>query len=346
MNILLFLNTNYHVETVLSIYKSLLLLGNKPTILLDYDPDFTDPTRLDFEFENFIKNYNINYITKNEYFKHQNSFDRCVIISGDIFLKKINDLPDYYNKIKYIINDFSNSTVFISHVANYSKLYDQADTYYKNYKIVSVTQFSQKFNLQYFNQVENIFLDKISVKKYLNTSPKFLILGRFCWQNRNLKYVDEILKLDKILPKPIEISIIGEKPFSNNKISFLENRNLTNINLNIKFNISEINFYNEINNTDYLMNLIDFHHGPYFINKFSSNITHTIAFAKPNLCFMPLNLVYNLPCIEYTATDFKDKFLECVNMNEENYLIISNSFEKIKNNMRNHNNLVLNNLLN
>ncbi len=346
MKILLFLNTTYHVETVLSIYKSLKLLGWEPTILLDYEPDDTNPNRLDFDLENFLKEFHLDYVTKDQYLTlNKNLFNKCIIISGDVFLRKLTHLKGFYDKNSYIINNFKKSTIFISHVSNYSDLYNQASSYYINIKVISVTQFSQKFNLNYLNQIENIITDTLPHKNFLNKVPKFIVLGRFCWPNRSLNYLEEIIKIDKQISKQINISIVGQKPFDyDNKMSFIHNK-YKNINFEIKYDISELEFYKEINGADYILNLIDYQRGFYFLDRFTSNITHTIAFNKPSLCFMPLNLIYNIPCIEYTATDFKDKFLECVNLDEKSYLKYTNQFVEIKNNMRNHNTMVLNNLL-
>jgi hypothetical protein len=339
-NVLIVLNTNFHFETALSIYQSILLNGHNPTILLDYtyfNP--SDKELYDFNSENFCKNYKLNYITNytNDLI---NKFDKVLIVSGSEFLHTLEINT-------HIVNDFNDKIILIFHRANYLEQFNFCKTIFKNPKAVSVTNFSQKYNLPFLFQIENPITDNNSIHKVNIDNPiEFLVLGRFCWPNRSLNYIDEIISLDKQLIKKIKISIIGQKPFDDGEIRSFSEKKLKNIEIEIQYNISEIDFYKKIKESTYILNLIDYKRGFYFLDRFSSNITHTIAFNKPNLCFMPFNLIYNIPSVEYTPKDFKDKFLECVNMSKENYLKISNSFTEIKNNMRNHNNLVLNNLLN
>ncbi len=341
-NILLILNTNFHFETVLSIYKTVVLNGYNPTILLDYtylNP--SDNGLHDFNSEEFCKKYKLKYITKKNYTSNLNRyFNKAIIISGSEFLNTL-------EVNKQIVYDFNDKIVFIFHRANYLEQIDFCRTIFKNPKAVSVTNFSQKYNLPFLFQIENPIVDYNSISRFdINNPIEFLVLGRFCWPNRSLNYIDDIISLDNQLNKKIKISIVGEKPFNDEEITSFTQRKLKNIQIESQYNISEINFYKKIEKSTYILNLIDYKRGFYFLDRFSSNITHTIAFNKPSLCFMPLNLIYNIPSIEYTAASFKDKFIQCLNMDQEEYLRFTNSFTEIRNNMRNHNTLVINNLLN
>jgi hypothetical protein len=340
-NILLILNTNFHFETVLSFYQTAILNGRNPTILLDYtffNP--SDKNLYDFNSEDFCKKYNLKYITKKNYENSsKNYFDKAVIISGSEFLHTI-------DVNKEIISDFNDKIVLIFHRADYSEEINFSKTIFKNPKYISVTKFSQKYNLPFIFQIENPITNNNVLSEFNKNEIEFLVLGRFCWPNRSLNYINEIISLDEELTKKIKISIVGQKPFDEEEIKTFSEKKLKNIQIEVQYNISEVNFYKKIINSNFILNLIDYQRGLYFLDRFSSNIHHTIAFNKPNLCFMPLNLIYNIPSIEYTPKNFKDKFLECIDINEEDYLKISDSFTEIKSNMRNHNNWVLNNLLN
>lgn len=339
-NILLILNTNFHFETVLSLYKTVEFQGYVPTILLDYSYyNPSDYTLYDYGSEEFFKKNNLKYVKKTNYtHDFKNIFHKAIVISSSEFLKTL-------EVNKHIIEDFNDKIIFIFHRANYQEQFNFSKTIFKNPKAISVTSFSQKYNLSFIYQVENPIANKEVKLNPEIEEINFLVLGRFCWPNRSLNYIDEIISLDNKLNKKIKISIVGQKPFVEKEMNSFINKNLKNINVEINYNVNEIDFYNYIENCNFILNLIDFQRGFYFLDRFTSNITHTIAFNKPSLCFMPLNLIYNIPCIEYTATDFKEKFTECVNMNESEYLKYSNSFTEIKNNMRNHNKMILKDLL-
>jgi hypothetical protein len=338
-NVLIVLNTNFHFETTISLYETLKLNGYYPVILLDYSyRNPSDYTLYDYNSEEFCKNFKLNYITSYTC-NLSDKFDKALIVSGSEFLKtlEIN---------KHIVKDFNDKIIFVFHRSNYSEQIEFCKTVFKNPKAVSVTNFSQKFNLPFIFQIENPIINQLKPKLNINSPIEFLVLGRFCWPNRSLNYIDEIISLDTKLKNPVKISIVGQKPFDENEIQAFKNKKLNQITIEVEHNISEIDFYNKIQNTDYILNLIDYKRGFYFLDRFSSNITHTIAFKKPSLCFMPFNLIYNIPSVEYTPKDFKDKFLECVNMSQDDYLNISNNFTEIIKNMRNHNTIVINNLLN
>ena len=338
-NILLVLNTNFHFETVLSLYKTVQLQGYVPTILLDYSYyNPSDYTLYDYGSEEFLKKNNLQYIKKEDYTHNfKDIFYKAIVISSSEFLNTL-------ELNKHIIEDFNDKIILIFHRANYREQFDFCKTIFKEPKAVSVTNFSQKYNLPFLFQIENPIIQYNKLQ--INNPIEFLILGRFCWPNRSLNYIDEIISLDAPLNKKIKISIVGQKPFDEKEIESFKQKELTNITIETQYNISEIDFYEKIYKTDYILNLIDYKRGFYFIDRFSSNFTHTIAFNKPSLCFMPLNLIYNIPCVEYTAQDFKEKFLQCVNTDDATYTQMVNNFDEIKNNMRNHNTNILNDLLN
>lgn len=340
--ILLILNTNYHVETVLSLYESAKRLGYTPTILLDYEPQNVNPQILDYELKPFLSNYGLCYIESDEFIQSNKQYQKYVYISGDLFLYKLKE-ANFLEKKKLLINKTKDASVFISHVANYAPLYKLASNHFVRPEIVSVVPFSQKYGLNFIYQIENPILNQLHKVNHLPDVRKFLILGRFCWYTRNMDYIRQILQKDSEYPK-FQLIIMGQHPTPISKFVDLENYQTTNIDISVRFDVSETEFYSTVNECDFLINLIDYHFDDYFKKRFSSNIHHTIAFNKPSICFLGLNLPYNIPCVEYDAHNFLDKFEECLAMSPNQYNKMSLDFDIPKENMRHHNSRILSSL--
>ena len=340
--VLLVLNTNYHVETALSVYESLRMIGFNPTILLDHRPQFINPEILDYELKDFLRKYEIPFITYEEFVTKENvNYYKYIYISGGVFLKGLTD-SKFVEKKKTLIDRSKSNSVLISHVADYSDFYKYARPHFIDPIIISVTNFSQRYGLNFFFQIENPIISNLEKPKPKDTLS-FLTLGRFCWDNRNIHYIEELLKIDSELPSKIELWFIGQKPITN-KFEKIQNQRLQNIDIKIKFDVSEIELYDHINKCDFIVSLIDHNFEDYFKRKFTSNINHIVAFNKPSLCFMPLNLAYNIPCIEYDIDDFSEKVKKCLYMGYQGRQEMSESFELAKHNMRVHNELTLSRL--
>lgn len=342
-DILLILNTNYHVETTLSIYESLRQLGHKCQVLLDYKPQEINPEINDYDLRPFFTKYEIPFLEKSEFLGADKTYDKYIYISGGVFLSNLQD-EAFRKENADLVNRTKDSSIFIAHTANYYSLNDLAGRHFNNSYIISVTPYSQKYGLDFLYQIENAVLSQLPKITHPNEVRKFLVLGRFCWYTRNFDYIHEILRSNKTYDN-FEIILMGQKPTAVSKFIELEEYKDQTIPVKVKFDVSETDYYNTINESDFLINLIDYRFDDYFKVKFSSNINHSVAFSKPSLCFLGLNLPYNIPSIEYDAHDFLSKFEECLTMPKNDYLNMCDNFNVPKSNMRHHNTRILESLL-
>lgn len=345
-NILIFLNTDYHFETALSIYKSVELFGYKPYILLDYALEFGD-----YNPEIFLQTYNIKYILPEQFDKNytKDFFYKMFVITCNNN-KNVNEIyqespPMNYNHRMQLFKD---RAILIYHRADYEMYLKSNSKFFENPKAVSVSQFSQKYNLDYIHQIENP-LEEISYiyKNDINKPLNLIMPSRFNLYNRTFMPFNGLLNVDKKIDKKIKINLIGQKPDQNKlpiELINLEKYNFENIQIHYDFNLDQINFYKKIMEADIFMNLLSKNF--YLTNRFSSNINHIISFAKPNISPLTVNLVYNIPSITYTNVEnFTDNLINLINnFTQDLYKDIQSKFTSTKENLRTHNNMILNKL--
>lgn len=343
-NILIFLNTPYHVETALSIYESLKQQNHIPYVLIDFQQEGGDNG---FEIINFFQKYDLNYLTPSQFDEilDTNFFHKMFVVTAtrhhatDLLIPETFP-PHNYNHRMQIYKD---KAVLIYHKSNFSDYLKYNHYFFTNPISLSVSPFSQRYGLEYIFQVENpIAKNKLhfSEKDCLN----FVFIGRFCLENRHMELLKNLPTLDKQIRKKIKIDFLGQKPEKKSPmVSLLNSQNFKNIKHEFHFNLDQVTLYEKIYNADYFLNLlID---GSYIKDKFTSNLNHIIAFSKPSIGPALINLIYNIPGFNY-INDFQQIFLETVNLSEEKYKEIVLNFNIVKTNMRNHNNSILNRILN
>jgi hypothetical protein len=338
-NILIFLNTDYHVETALSIYQTLKFKKYSPVILLDYQIQNGD-----FELQPFLKKNNIEYLTPEKFDStvNKNSFHKMIVITAhNNTVKDFNEMskPPNYNSRMEIFKD---KAILIYHRADYLEYLKKVNNYFINPIGISVTQFSQKFGLDYFYQTENPISETKESKTQLNKVRKLLLVGRFALSNRDLHLLKLLADMDYKINKKIKIILTGDKPKDEKKFNFIKNYNLKNIEFDFKFDLNQSDFYQQIIDCDFFLNLV--HGAWYFGERFTSNIHHIIAFSKPNLSPFLLNLIYNIPSVTYKK-DFTEIFLKTINMQQSEYEGIIKKFKVVKQNLRHHNDLIFDKIL-
>jgi hypothetical protein len=347
-NILIFLNTPYHVETALSIYESLKRQNHIPYVLIDFQQEGEDDG---FGLIDFFQKYNLNYLTPSQFDENldTNFFHKMFVVSATrhhnhntgILIPEVFP-PHNYNHRMQIYKD---KAVLIYHHSNFSDYLEYNHYFFTNPISLSVSPFSQRYGLEYIFQIENpIAKNKLhfSEKDCLN----FVFLGRFYLENRHIELLKTLPNLDKQIRKKIKIDFLGQKPEANTPIfSLLNSQNLKNIKYEFHFNVDQISLYEKIYNADYFLNLLILIDGSYIKDRFTSNLNHIIAFSKPNISPALINLIYNIPGFNYIK-DFEKVFLETVNLSEEKYKEIVLNFNTVKTNMRNHNNSILKRILN
>jgi hypothetical protein len=338
-NILIFLNTDYHVETALSIYQTLKFKKYSPVILLDYRIQNGD-----FELELFLQENNIAYLTTERFDAtiNKNSFHKMIIVTGhNSTVTDFNQTlspPNYNSRMEM----FKDKAILIYHRADYSEYLKKVNDYFINPIGISVTQFSQKFGLEYFYQIENPLSEIKKSKTKLNKIIKLLLVGRFALNNRDLHLLKLLADIDHKINKKIKIILTGDKPKDEKKFDFIQNYSLKNIEFDFKFDLNQSDFYQQIIDCDFFLNLV--HGAWYFGERFTSNIHHIIAFSKPNVSPFLLNMVYNIPSITYKK-DFTEIILKTINMEQDEYEETIEKFKVTKQNLRLHNDLIFDKIL-
>jgi hypothetical protein len=342
-NILIFLNTSYHVETALSIYESVRQVGYIPYILIDFIEEKEDKS---FGLTEFLDKFGLNYLKPQQFdnLLDDNFFHRMFVVTASHHAPSVQapaetHPPHNYNHRMRLYKD---RAILIYHRSNFHNYLKYNNIFFENPKCLSVSQVSQKYGLEHIFQTENpIAKPKISFfnKDLLN----FLLIGRFKFENRNIELLRLLPIIDKQLTKKIKIDLIGESSSKNILLtSFFKDQNFKNIEYEFYWNLEQIDFYKKIYNSDYLLNLIL---DPSYFERFTSNINHIVAFSKPNLSPLALNLMYNIPGFNYIQ-NFEEVFIQTTNLSEEKYIEAVSIFEVAKSNMRNHNSKILNTLFN
>jgi hypothetical protein len=342
-NILIFLNTSYHVETAISVYESIRKINYIPYLLIDFIKDDRDDG---FGIIEFCKKYNLNYLTPEAFdqISDPNFFHKMFVITATHNSPNLLT-PETYPPINYNhrMQAYKDRAVLIYPRSDYSNYLNYVENFFKNPKFLSVAPFSQKYGLPYIFQVENPIAKTkttFSDKEVLN----FLFVGRFTLCNRHTDLLNSLTVIDQKITKQVKIDFVGQKPHKNLPIiSFLNSQNFKNIKYEFHFNIDQINFYEKIYNSDIFLNLVINNY--YAIDRFTSNLHHIIAFAKPNISPLFLNLIYNIPGLNYIK-NFEEIFIQATNLKETEYTQMSTNFKIVQENMRNHNSTILNNLLN
>lgn len=348
--ILLYLNTNFHVETLLSIYASIQNLSYEPFILFGGNDILN--------FKGLCNKYNLNLLNEKDINTIDlNNFDCNIIITGyhrydpkEISFNSIKNKFFPPGNVDILKLFFNKKTIILYHQADYKEYYEYQSQFFKNSSGLSVTSFSQKYNLNYIYQTDNIITKSLKLKKHLsNDEIKLIIPTRFNKNNQFYIYIDEILKYENLLKKHININFIGsslnaEKDAIKKIKSFL-NLNLKNISITIDFDLEEVGFYEKVKNSDFIFNLRM--HPTYFCERFCSGVNHIISFEKPNFNYFLLSSIYNIPGYIYGSyVNFGNLFYKKINnLNNEEYNLMCNSFDILKNNMYNHNNLILNKII-
>lgn len=325
--ILIILNTDYHSEVALSLYGSLELLNFDPYIYPIYSEKDYGLIDLCIKYKiNYIKEYNPNI--KNDFKK---AFLITPIIGAlDQYFQSDATEPQNYNHP--IVQDFKSRMILLMHrpSKNIKFIKYASDILFENPKFIGVTPFSQQINLNYILLSENPVANYLPVKNKLNDKIKFLVIGRFQYNNRETGLLENIIKNKLITNRDYEITILGQDS---------NNINIADQKIIFKSNLSEINFYDELHKCDFIINLLSKSNvRGYFSDCISSNFNHIFSFRKPTINCKYSNLVYPFPSLTYfSEEEFTTTIRKAINIKEEKYKDMVNNFETTINNIRLHN---------
>jgi hypothetical protein len=338
--ILIILNTPYHSETALSLYGSLDLLNFEPYIYTIY-------SEKDYGLLDLCDKYNINYIK--EYSPDLRiNFKKAFLITpinGSKDQKNQNSPcePEGYKNI--IIKDFIENMILLLHRPSINeKFITYAKEYlFKNPKFVGLSPFSQQIGLNYILLSENPIANSFPIKHHLtdNSKVRFTILGRFQWGYRDFQLLNKFLSQNIFVKRDYEIVILGET--ADNMKNHIDDSNR----IIYKSDLNEIDFYEQIYKTDFILNLLSSTHiRGYFTDCTSSNYNHIFSFRKPAINCKLSNLIYPFPSFLYSSeAEFPIAFSKAVNINENEYEKMIKNFDIVKENIRLHNKYVIENLI-
>jgi len=338
--VLIILNSNYHSEVALSLYGLLKINNYNPYIYITEDP---------YNLKDVCVKYNLNYIDKyDESFKDQ--FEKAFLITPTKsdrakINQDINSIPNFHNRI---IEDFKHKMILIIHKPSNIQYMREIISYFSNCKTIGLSPMASKFGINYLLPVDNILADLLQKKTTINDNKvKFLLMGRFCYSNRDLEPIAFLEKLKLNLNKEYEITIMGSH--AEDIMPFFK-KNKFPKSIVLKTDLAEIDFYNEINQTDFILNLLSRKqaNNEYHYDVISSNYNHIFSFKKPQICFYPYNLMHPVPSITYmneNILDFSSKIEEAVNMEDDTYQSLINNFNIPILNARNHNARMLKDLI-
>lgn len=347
-NILIFINTPYHIETALSIYKSIELLGHQPYFFLDYNPKEEWTSNNDFELKKLANILNLNIIENLNGSLEKNFFYKMIVITADYYTPYCRNFSIDIEKmppINYNVNmqKLKDRVILIYHKDDYSNNLKFANQYFINPIGISINPKSQKFGMDFIYQTENIVSDYLPEKTSFNEKIEFLCIGRFVTNTRYLEFLKNLDNLDMLLNKKIKILFMGSDP---EQKDFFKIKEYKNIQFEMLYNISQIDFYKKVKNCDFILNLSLAK--KYLNTTFSSNVSHIVSFSKPNISLLMDN-IYNYPSFSINPEDvnnsINDQLLKASNLDWEEYSNISNHFNKIKQNHRLHNKHILNTIL-
>jgi len=335
--ILILNNTDYHTEVVLAFYG--ILESN------NFDP-YIYSIHNNYNLLDLLQKYNLNYI-KQYSPDHKNNFKKAFLITPiNAHKDKANQIqeskstPNYDNKI---IQDFKSKIILPIHKPSHINNFDFLKKDFTNPVLIGLSPMAQTFGLNYLFPLDNPLSRILPQKIKLNQKIKILLMGRFNSKFRDLSNLISLTKTKINSQRDFEINIMGQ--YANNIDSNLKNIKY----INIKSDLNEIDFYNEINDSDYILNLLV--NNPtkgYYYDVISSNYNHIFSFKKPQICCNLSNLISPSPSMIYLNENFLNfhkVFEDAINISSIKYEQMIKNFDIPISNIKTHNTITLNKII-
>jgi hypothetical protein len=312
MKILIIQNTNYHFETTISLYSSLLRLNPQKLSIVKLVNDY-------YKQDKFCEKYSISTIDKND--DNIYNYDIAFVISS--FPNPYVNLKDSIPSSNHnLFSFYDKKIIYISH--RFDKIKDYTIHPKINFQnSISLSKLSLNIGLDYFYPIEYPIQPSVTY----NSIYTGCIQGHFELNNRILH--EDILKCKNNML----LKILGT---CTNKIPKSECYKYYS-------SLDEISFYKQLNDTKFIFSMIDnkIKNSTYKYQRFSSNFNHAMALEKPIFCHEHFKNIYDVPGIYYNDTNINNKIEEMLNITEYNYLNIIDQFNEIKNKYYEYNNQVL-----
>jgi len=335
--VLIIHNVAYHAEVTLAYYG--ILQSN------NFDP-WIYTTCNTYNFIELLEKCNLNYIKSNDKCK-KDDFKKAFLITPTNALAdtKLNfrhrsrSTPNYEDKI---IQEFKSKMILCLHRPSKIQNLDIFNQDFDNPIFLGLSPMSQAFGLNFLFPMDNIIANLLPQKFILNKKVKFLLIGRWYDYNKDIRNVSNLIKLvnSKLdCSRDFQITIVGQN--SNLIDSSLKDANF----VEIKSDLTQIDFYNEINSCDYILNLGNYDISKYYSDILSSNYNHISSFRKPQICNQFTNLIFPTPSIIFSDENFLEIFEKAVNLPDNQYEKMVKDFDIPILNMRNHNSKILESII-
>lgn len=324
--IIIIQNTNYHFETVLSLYQMLKNLGLDPQIYrcLDIQDGFNQI--------NFLKKYNISTIDLD----HVDSKIIGIVVSAypnpQVGIKdsipNINDpIFSVLKKLLYISHRFKN-------ISDYNGTINSNNT-------LCLSPLSEKIG------IDCLCFTDIPIEPIYPSYDgdiRFTIQGHFELAGRNASLFKSIISIvsNKVKDKKIVINILGTN--TARIIRHLQDITISNIEIKLHDCLDEDNFYRVINNeTSWLLPLItpELNNSTYSLERYSSNFNMSISLRKPIFCHEYFKHIYNIPGIYFNETNLEQSLIDCLNVDSQRYDNLLQEFDPLIIKLRHHNKTTL-----
>lgn len=308
--ILIIQNTNYHFETTVSLYSSLLRL-NPAKLSIVKIPN------IDISQKEFTDKYRINTISHVDSSVY--NYDVAFIVSAypNPHVTIQNSIPLINHRI---CQYYKKSCIFLCHRFNRASDF-RNHTLINLQNSLSLSRLSTKIGLDYWYPTE------YPVTPFYQTKNNYCIQGHFELNNRVI--LPEIMNYND----KFQLSMIGAN--ADDVIQQSHTKCLSNL--------SEIDFYNAINNQKFILAMIDdkIKNGTYIKQRFSTNFLHACALEKPIFCHQIFKEIYEIPGVYYDDINIYEKFQELINLSEDKYYQLVNQFVSLKTRYNFHNDNIL-----
>lgn len=323
--IILIHNTNYHFETLLSIYQMVKDINYDPYIYIckNIKPKFN-------QYE-FINKLNLSTININNKFS---DYIGCIIVSvyPDPYVIYEMATPNENDPIFKKVNNRIN----ICHRFKYVKDY-LTKKYHKN-NCLCLSPLSNKIGIDHINLIS---MPIVPAKSYVGDTLKLTIQARFELNNRD----PELLKIlfttinNTVKNKKIIINLIGSNTYIAQNIAKSYISNTIDVCIRSYDLLSEESFYEILNKqTDWLIPCLSSSskNGTYVSERYSTNFSHAMALEKPILCSEEFKNIYKVPGI-YFKDNYPIAIENMINYSVNEYNALVDSFKSIKLELLDHN---------
>lgn len=334
--VLIIHNEGYHAEVALAYYG--ILQAN------NFDP-WIYATCNTYNFMELLQKYNLNYIKANDSCE-KDFFKKAFLITPSEgfldanlnFIHRPKSTPNYEDKI---IQKFRSKMILCLHRPSKIKNLNIFNKDFDEPIFLGLSPVSQAFGLNYLFPSDNVIANFLPKKTSLNKEIIFLLIGRWSAKNpKNTRDISKLIELTKFnYSKNFKIIILGQD--SNLIDPILKNANF----IETKSNLSQIDFYNEINRCDYIFNLGNRDKSEDDFDILSSNYNHILSFKKPQICNGFRNLIFPTPSITFSDSNFLKVFEKVLDLPDFKYKEMVKNFDIPIANIKHHNSKVLESII-